>query len=126
MTSVMGAGRVLGLMSTPPPERVVESAGRAVGAPPSRKERGALAWVAHFAFGAALGALFRAFRPSPRRPLAEGLLFGAGVWAANYLVALPAANLFPSAARDDPSRQSVMVAAHLVFGATLASLPRPD
>jgi hypothetical protein len=120
MTAVFGAGKAAGAFRTPPPERVVDEAADNLNTEtPPPPAKGPIVWMAHFAFGAAMGVIFRTVRPRSRMPVVEGVLFGLCVWAVSYLVALPAARLFPPAHRDRFSRQAVNVAAHTVFGATL-------
>jgi hypothetical protein len=41
------------------------------------------------------------------------------VWAGSYLGLLPAAGILPSATRDYPERNAVMIGAHVVWGAAL-------
>jgi hypothetical protein len=125
MTVIFGIGKASGLLSTPPPEGVVDRAARQVGTrAPRPPVKGPLVWVAHFAFGAAMGGLFRAIRPRPRAPVREGLAFGLAVWAVSYFLLLPAGHLFPRADRDDPRRQAVNAIAHAVFGLTLGASAR--
>ena len=125
MTAVFGAGQATGLLRTPPPERVVEEAADNLDTdPPRPPAKGLIVWLAHFGFGAVMGAAFRVLRPNPRAPILEGVGFGLAEWAVSYLVALPAARLFPPAHRDQLGRQAVNVAAHSVFGATLGITAR--
>jgi hypothetical protein len=120
MTAVFGAGQGLDALSKPPPDQIVDAAASRAGATPAPPPaKGVLVWLAHFAFGAAMGALFRVLRPNPRRPTAEGVVFGAAVWLVSYQGLLPAARLIPPATRDDRRRQAVNLAAHVVYGLTL-------
>jgi putative membrane protein len=48
-----------------------------------------------------------------------GVAFGLGVWAGSYLGVLPAAGLYRSAADEPTERNAMMVAAHVVWGASL-------
>ena len=125
MTVVIGAGRAAGLMGTPPPVEIMENAAEQAGENPDRRSpEFQAAWLAaHVGYGAACGVLFSAIRPMlPRSDLAAGLLFGAAVWGVSYFGLMPSLNLYPSAEDDSNQRQAVMVAAHAVFGAALASI----
>ncbi len=127
MTAVIAAGRAAGWLHTPPPVVITENVAELVGEEPSRNSAEfQAAWVgAHFAYGAACGAVYAAIRPTlPRPEPASGLLFGGAVWGISYLGLMPALHLFPPATEDSPRRQAVMIAAHAVFGLALAGLAR--
>lgn len=74
--------------------------------------------IAHFAYGAATGALFAL--QSHRAPLA-GVGYGIGVWVASYLGWIPAARILVSATRHPMRRNAMMLAAHVAWGAVLAA-----
>jgi uncharacterized membrane protein YagU involved in acid resistance len=77
-----------------------------------------LTLVAHFAYGAAAGALYAVARPS------DGIVAGAGygllVWAASYLGWIPGVAILEPATRHPRRRNELMLAAHVVWGATTA------
>ena len=76
----------------------------------------------HFAYGAATGALFGALVGGrSAMPISAGVVYALGVWAGSYLVWLPAAGLHRSAAREPASRNLLMLAAHVVWGASLGA-----
>jgi hypothetical protein len=82
-------------------------------------EREAATWVSHFGYGAACGALYGALAANRRvPPLAAGVGFGLAVWAGSYLGWLPAAGIIPPATEHPPRRTALMIAAHVVWGAT--------
>ncbi len=84
------------------------------------RERFTLTVGAHYAYGAAAGALYAAWsRPGSRHPVLRGMMFGLGVWAVSYFSLLPAAGLFPPADRQPLRRNALMIAAHLLWGAVL-------
>jgi uncharacterized membrane protein YagU involved in acid resistance len=127
MTAVIGAGRAAGLMATPPPVEITENVAEQAGADPDRQSpEFQAAWLAaHLGYGAACGVIFAAIRPVlPRSDLAAGILFGAAVWGVSYISLMPSLNLYPSAQDDSNQRKAVMIAAHAVFGAALASVDR--
>jgi uncharacterized membrane protein YagU involved in acid resistance len=128
MTLAIGLGRVVGWLRTPPPVVITENvAERVTEERPRRQSLGfQIAWLAaHHAYGAAGGALYAAIRSLlPRSDLTAGLLFGGAVWGVSYLCVMPALKLFPPALDDSWRRQAVMVAAHAVYGTTLAVTER--
>lgn len=103
--------------------------------PSSTSLRAAVEAVAHFGFGSGAGAAYGLLSDGLRRvvpavqrvpaPL-RGAVFGLGVWAVSYGAAIPALGLLPPPADDRPGRQGRLVAAHLVYGATLATLRGDD
>ena len=79
--------------------------------------------AAHFGYGTAVGALFGLI--APRRPAeaaAAGAGFGLFVWAVSYLGLMPALGLHPPATKEPAGRNGMMIAAHLVWGATAGLL----
>lgn len=122
MSLAMLLGKRLGALGEPPPRRIVRRLSRSVW--PLQPRDAALdvtALGAHLAFGASLGAVYGLL---PARAQAKGGLFGLSVWAANYAGWLPQAGLMPEPSRDRPGRPTTMVAAHWVFGRSLASAYR--
>lgn len=79
-----------------------------------RKNERRLVGLSHFGYGTAAGALYGLM---PRR--LPGPLYGLAVWAVSYLGAMPALSLYRSAHRDPASRNSLMIAGHMVWGAFL-------
>lgn len=79
-----------------------------------REDKRRLVGLSHFGYGAATGALYGLL---PRR--LPGPLFGLAVWAISYLGAMPALSLYRPATRDPASRNFLMIASHLVWGAFL-------
>lgn len=76
------------------------------------------ATAAHHAYGAAAGAMIAAAAPAIG-PL-RGAAAGVAVWAASYFGWVPAASIL-RAAHDHPGRRNtLMIAAHLVWGAATA------
>jgi hypothetical protein len=86
-------------------------------------EHAALTLGAHFGYGAAAGALFAPLaRALPLPPVASGLAFGLAVWGGSYLGLLPALGLQRPATESPAPRNALMIAAHLVWGATAGAL----
>ena len=120
MSLVMLGARRLGLLGEPPPRRLTRQLLSPLGLlRPKRRALDAAALAAHFAYGGAMGSVFGLWpgRPSQGR----GLLFGLGVWTANYAAALPALGLMPPARKDRFGRPTSMILAHLVYGGALAA-----
>jgi uncharacterized membrane protein YagU involved in acid resistance len=75
---------------------------------------------AHFAFGAAVGALYGAIAGRvPLPPALAGVAFGLGVWTASYAGALPSLGLQRPPDNRPAWRTGTMIAGHLVWGAML-------
>lgn len=126
MTVVMIAGkRGLPQRSQDPlsPVQITQNALRAVRVDDevSREEELALAAMNHFGFGAGTGALYGSLSPPRSVPaaLTSGCIYGLGVWSCSYLGWLPAVGLYRSGVNDTPERNTLMIIAHLVWGAGL-------
>jgi uncharacterized membrane protein YagU involved in acid resistance len=76
--------------------------------------------AAHFAFGAATGAIYGSIAGRiPLPPALAGVGFGLAVWAASYAGALPSLGLQRPPDRRPAWRTATMVGGHLVWGAAL-------
>jgi hypothetical protein len=83
----------------------------------------ALTTASHFGYGATMGALFSTTEDHFAGPPAvRGAAFGLTVWGASYLGWLSAAGFRARAGEQSFERNCMMVAAHLVFGASLGVL----
>ncbi len=126
MSAVMFAAKRLGLMGEMPPEKITARAlDRAGWRSRGRRAQDMLAAAFHIGFGSAAGAVFAVVerRPSsPIRAIPAGILFGAAVWFVSYQGWVPALGIMPPPGRDRPGRPQAMLAAHLVYGATLGAL----
>jgi hypothetical protein len=107
-----------------PPQALSSEVSRRAGASPPTRERVRRAgWLGpHLAFGCAAGAFLAASAPRHRPTVSRGIAFGLGVWAVSYLGWIPALRLPHAAQREPASRNAMMVAAHVVWGATTAAL----
>jgi len=79
--------------------------------------------IAHFAYGAACGALLAAAadaRPGKR----SGAAAGATIWLASYMGWIPALNLLEPATEHPARRNALMIAVHLVWGTATAQAMR--
>ena len=75
------------------------------------------ATLAHFGFGAAAGAAYGALRNEPT--LASAIRYGLAVWTVSYFGWVPAFGFLTPAHRHPVRRSALMIAAHVVWGATL-------
>lgn len=125
MGLVLLASRRLGLVSKLAPEEITE-AGLDVGeADLTEQSENAASTVAHFAYGAANGALFAAVAPRlPGPPLARGLTFAAGLLLVSYEGWVPAARVLPPLHNQTSGGRWTLVTGHLVYGAILGGLVR--
>jgi uncharacterized membrane protein YagU involved in acid resistance len=105
-------------------DKTIENTGE--GAQLDRKDRALLTTLAHFAFGAAAGALYGSVVDSRRSSVISGAAYGLGVWALAYGVGLPSLGLHPAAAHDTRDRNEVLAASHLVWGAVLGKLTQSE
>ena len=108
-----------------PPEQIVENAAQAAGVDlgPNKETREAVTIAAHFGYGATVGAFYAPLAGSTGLPrAAEGMLFGLAVWGGSYLGMIPGAGLYKSPKDEAPERHAVMIAAHLIWGASLGVL----
>ena len=106
-----------------PPRHIVDRGLRMVGVRAGEDERSALTIAGHFGYGAATGALYGALAgPLRPPPLPAGIAFGVLVWSASYLALLPLVGLFRRPSREANERKALMIAAHVVWGATLGLL----
>ena len=128
MSAVMLAGQRLGWMKEQPPEALTEEA---LGRSELLEEKSvevvhSLAVASHFAFGAGGGALFALLgQAAPNAAaLSTGVAFGLGIWGASYRGWIPAMNILPPDQHPGRRGTVVMIAAHAVYGATLAALRR--
>ena len=105
-----------------PPRQVTEGVAEKAGVNErlDEDERRAATWASHFAYGTACGALYGAVsgRKIDGHPLPAGVGFGLAVWAGSYLGWLPAAGVLSPATEHPARRNALMIAAHVVWGAT--------
>ena len=105
-----------------PPRQVTEGLAEKAGVNEhlDEEEREAATWLSHFAYGAACGALYGAVAGERLggHPVLAGVGFGFAVWAGSYLGWLPAAGIISPATEHPARRNALMIAAHVVWGAT--------
>jgi uncharacterized membrane protein YagU involved in acid resistance len=108
-----------------PPRRITMAVAKKLGAKKHLDEqhRTGLTLLAHFGYGATMGALFGLVAPRHlSRSIPAGIGYGLLVWAGSYLGLLPAMDLHRPATREPDERNGLMIAAHVVWGATIGAL----
>jgi hypothetical protein len=128
MSALMLGARSARLTPQLPPALIAEEGIEEVTQRPAREvPEAVIASIAHFAFGAAAGAVFAgatslAPRLSAGANVGGGVAFGSLVWLVSYQGWVPALGIMPPASRDDPGRVATMLVAHWVYGAALGGL----
>jgi hypothetical protein len=107
-----------------PPRHVAMALAEKSGAGPPADEddRRALTLALHYGYGIGMGAVYSLVAPrTPWAPLVAGLPFGLALWGGSYLGWLPAVGLHPPATAESAPRNSLMIAAHVVWAGTAAA-----
>ena len=104
------------------PREIVDSAAEKASIELPNKPAKDLTLAAHFAYGAACGALLAAM--DPRMGPKSGAAAGVGVWVASYMGWIPAARILKPAADHPARRNALMIGVHLVWGAATAKAMR--
>ena len=111
-----------------PPRLIVENAAAKSGVEADLDEESEtqLTYISHFTYGAATGALYNASMKAldVEPSAATGIAYGLGVWSLSYLGLLPAAGLLSPATEHPARRNALMIASHVVWGATLGAAAR--
>ena len=81
-----------------------------------------VALISHFGYGAATGAVFPYLERRRYCPMLVGPGYGLAVWTASYLGWIPALRILSSAVHHARERNKLMLIAHVVWGAALASI----
>lgn len=129
MSAVMMVGRrrnILKGLDPMPPRQITGRALETVGLRDDLSDdtQEDLTVLNHFAYGATVGGIYGLLPPETSRESAamRGVCYGVGVWAISYMGWLPAAGLYRPPTRDWPGRNLRMLAAHVVWGATMGVL----
>lgn len=104
------------------PREIVDSSAKQFGTALPNEAAKDLTTAAHFAYGAAMGALIAAANPDPGKK--TGAAAGAAVWLASYMGWIPAVGTLEPATEHPARRNLLMIWAHLVWGATTAAALR--
>ena len=103
-----------------PPREITEATAKKLSpqaASLSDKQLADLSLTAHFAYGAATGALYPVFSREPSKPLIFGASYGVGIWAVSYLGWIPAVHILKPATQHPAPRNGMMIISHFVWGA---------
>jgi uncharacterized membrane protein YagU involved in acid resistance len=102
-----------------PPREIIEGGLPAV-TKRSLEEHGrqAATLAAHFGYGAATGALYALV--GPRGGILPGAAYGVLVWTVSYFGIMPGLRILRPAHEHPLRRNALMIAAHLVWGSTMA------
>jgi uncharacterized membrane protein YagU involved in acid resistance len=104
------------------PREIVDSGSKQMGMPLSGDAAKDVTTAAHFAYGAAMGAMIAAMNPDPKKR--TGAAAGVAVWLASYMGWIPAVGTLELATRHPARRNMLMIGVHLVWGAATASAIR--
>ena len=104
------------------PREIVDSTADAAGVQLSNEGAKDISTAAHFAYGAAMGALIAAMNPEPTKK--TGAAAGMAVWLASYMGWIPAMNVLEPANLHPKRRNLLMIGVHLIWGASTASAMR--
>ncbi|WP_207790011.1 hypothetical protein [Sphingosinicella humi] len=104
------------------PREIVDSAAGDAGTEAENELSKDVTTAAHFAYGAATGALMGAANVA-MGPVSGGIA-GVGVWLASYMGWIPTARLLKPATNHPPRRNVLMIAAHIVWGVSTARAMR--
>ena len=104
------------------PREIVDSTAAAAGAALPNDAAKDITTAAHFAYGAAMGAMISALNPEPSKK--AGAAAGMAVWLASYMGWIPALNVLEPATRHPRRRNLLMIGVHIVWGAATASAMR--
>ena len=100
-----------------PPREIVDAA-----ASPADPAARPITIAAHFAYGAACGALLAA--ADPRMSRGGGALAGTAIWLGSYMGWIPALGLLQPATVHPPRRNVLMISVHIVWGSATAAAMR--
>ncbi|MEA3032852.1 MAG: hypothetical protein QOH86_868 [Sphingomonadales bacterium] len=104
------------------PREIIDSGASQIGVALPNEAAKDVTTAAHFAYGAAMGALIAAMNPDPKKK--TGAAAGFAVWLASYMGWLPAVGTLEPATRHPARRNALMIVAHLVWGASTAAAIR--
>jgi uncharacterized membrane protein YagU involved in acid resistance len=100
------------------PREIVDSGSEQIGLPVGGEAAKDITIAAHFAYGAAMGALIAAMNPDPGKR--TGAVAGVAVWLASYMGWIPAVGTLEPATKHPARRNLLMIGVHLVWGAATA------
>lgn len=104
-----------------PPRQITRRVGKSFGLwqHATKVEKSAATLAAHFAYGSGAGALYGWVVPREHQNVWTGTAYGLSVWTGSYLGLIPALRILRPATQHPAERNTLMIAAHLVWGAVL-------
>lgn len=112
----------LGLVERPPPDEIAEEALPELLAAVPAAYRDAAVELAHWGYGAAMGAVFAGLPRRARRRAWSGPAYGLAVWALFETLAAPLLGLQPRTDRPLSERAAIALD-HVLYGLVLAGRP---
>ncbi len=104
------------------PREIVDSAAEQTAVDLPNEEAKDVTTAAHFAYGAASGALLGV--ANVMLGPVSGATAGVGIWLGSYMGWIPGAKILKPATEHPPRRNLLMLAAHVVWGVTTARAMR--
>jgi hypothetical protein len=104
------------------PREIVDSSAEQADVPLANETAKDVTTAAHFAYGAASGAVLGVANVM-MGPMSGGLA-GIGVWLASYMGWIPGAGILKPATDHPPRRNLLMIGAHIVWGVATAKAMR--
>lgn len=104
------------------PREIIDSSTEQAGVPLTDETAKDLTTAAHFAYGAASGALLGVANVM-LGPMSGGTA-GVGIWLGSYMGWIPGVGILKPATDHPPRRNLLMIAAHVVWGVTTARAMR--
>ncbi|MFL6845004.1 MAG: hypothetical protein ACJ8ER_09015 [Allosphingosinicella sp.] len=104
------------------PREIVDSGSEQLDLPLPSEAAKDVTTAAHFAYGAACGAIIAAMNPNPKKR--TGAAAGVAVWLASYMGWIPAVGTLEPATKHPARRNLLMIGVHLVWGAATAAAMR--
>jgi hypothetical protein len=104
------------------PREIVDSTSEQAGVPLTDEAAKDVTTAAHFAYGAASGALLGVANVM-LGPMSGGVA-GTGIWLGSYMGWIPGAGILKPASDHPPRRNLLMLAAHVVWGVSTAKAMR--
>ena len=104
------------------PREIIDSTSEQAGVPLANEAAKDITTAAHFAYGAASGALLGV--ANVMLGPVSGATAGIGIWLGSYMGWIPGAGILKPATDHPPRRNLLMLAAHVVWGVSTAKAMR--
>ncbi|HYW16200.1 MAG TPA: hypothetical protein VE891_08605 [Allosphingosinicella sp.] len=104
------------------PREIVDSGSKQLDVPLAGEAAKDVTVAAHFAYGAAMGAMIAAMNPDPGKR--TGAAAGVAIWVASYMGWIPVVGTLEPATKHPVRRNLLMIGVHLVWGSATAGAMR--